>query len=78
MTWFFDEEFEYFDEDTNNYYNVSWNVTSDEVHITKINEMSGDDFWKFNENLAGEIMDYIDMEYVNDEDFWFDKSHPEL
>ncbi|MBT4207174.1 hypothetical protein HOE22_02390 [Candidatus Woesearchaeota archaeon] len=78
MTWFFDEEFEYFDEDTNIYYNVSWNVTSDEVHITKINEMSGDDFWKFNENLAGEIMDYIDMEYVNDEDFWFDKSHPEL
>ncbi len=61
---------------------VSWNLVNDEIDITHIefeNEVwTGEELWELDDNLAENIMEYIDVEFVSNEDFWFDKSNPEL
>ena len=61
---------------------VSWNLVNDEIDITHIefeNEVwTGEELWELDDNLAENIMEYIDNEFVSNNDFWFDKSNPEL
>ena len=61
---------------------VSWNLIDDDIDITHIefddNVWTGAELWELDDNLAENIMEYIDVEFVSNEDFWFDKSNPGL
>jgi hypothetical protein len=61
---------------------VSWNLIDDDIDITHIefddNVWTGAELWKLDDNLAENIMEYIDNEFVSNNDFWFDKSNPDL
>tara|TARA_Y100000310_G_scaffold124308_1_gene123043 strand:- start:699 stop:962 length:264 start_codon:yes stop_codon:yes gene_type:complete len=61
---------------------VSWNLIDDDIDITHIefddNVWTGAELWELDDNLAENIMEYIDNEFVSNNDFWFDKSNPEL
>ena len=55
---------------------------SEDIDITHIefdgNVWTGEELWELDDDLAETIMEYIDVEFVSNEDFWFDKSNPEL
>ena len=61
---------------------VSWNIVNDDIDITQIefdNKVwTGEELWELDYNLGNDIMEYIDDEFVSNNDFWFDKSNPEL
>ena len=61
---------------------VSWNLFSEDIDITHIefdgNVWTGEELWELDYDLAENIMEYIDVEFVSNDDFWFDKSNPSL
>jgi hypothetical protein len=61
---------------------VSWNIVNDDIDITQIefdNKVwTSEELWELDNDLAETIMEYIDDEFVSNNDFWFDKSNPEL
>jgi len=59
----YDEEFEYFDEDSNQELDVHWNIKLGDVIITNVNGMSGDEFYHDFTDTAVEIIDYINTEF---------------
>ena len=61
---------------------VSWNMFGEDIDITHIEfgdeVWTGDELWELDDDLAENIMEYIDVEFVSNDDFWFDKSNPGL
>ena len=61
---------------------VSWNIVNDDIDITQIefdNKVwTGKELWELDDDLAENIMEYIDNEFVSNGDFWIDKSNPDL
>ena len=61
---------------------VSWNLFVEDIDITHIEfgdeVWTGDELWELDDDLAENIMEYIDVEFVSNDDFWFDKSNPGL
>ena len=61
---------------------VSWNLFSEDIDITHIefdgNVWTGEELWELDYDLAENIMEYIDVEFVSNDDFWIDKSNPGL
>ena len=61
---------------------VSWNLFGEDIDITHIEfgkeVWTGDELWELDYDLAENIMEYIDNEFISNDDFWFDKSNPEL
>ena len=61
---------------------VSWNLIDGDIDITHIEfgdeVWTGAELWELDNDLAENIMEYIDNEFVSNNDFWFDKSNPEL
>ena len=61
---------------------VSWNLFGEDIDITHIEfgdeVWTGDELWELDDDLAENIMEYIDVEFVSNDDFWFDKSNPGL
>ncbi len=61
---------------------VSWNLFGEDIDITHIEfgkeVWTGDELWELDYDLAENIMEYIDVEFISNDDFWFDKSNPGL
>ena len=61
---------------------VSWNLFGEDIDITHIEfskeVWTGEELWELDYNLAENIMEYIDVEFISNDDFWFDKSNPGL
>ena len=61
---------------------VSWNLFGEDIDITHIEfskeVWTGEELWELDYNLAENIMEYIDNEFVSNGDFWIDKSNPDL
>ena len=61
---------------------VSWNLFGEDIDITHIEfskeVWTGEELWELDYNLAENIMEYIDNEFISNDDFWIDKSNPEL
>ena len=61
---------------------VSWNLVDDDIDITHIEfgkeVWTGDELWELDYDLAENIMEYIDNEFISNDDFWIDKSNPGL
>ena len=61
---------------------VSWNLFGEDIDITHIEfgdeVWTGVELWELDDDLAENIMEYIDVEFVSNDDFWFDKSNPGL
>ena len=61
---------------------VSWNLFGEDIDITHIEfgkeVWTGDELWELDYDLAENIMEYIDSEFVSNGDFWIDKSNPDL
>jgi hypothetical protein len=61
---------------------VSWNLFGEDIDITHIEfgkeVWTGEELWELDDDLAENIMEYIDVEFVSNDDFWFDKSNPGL
>ena len=61
---------------------VSWNLFGEDIDITHIEfskeVWTGEELWELDYNLAENIMEYIDNEFISNDDFWFDKSNPGL
>ena len=61
---------------------VSWNLFGEDIDITHIefgnNVWTGEELWELDYDLANNIMEYINTEFVGNNDFWLDKSNPEL
>ena len=61
---------------------VSWNMFDEDIDITHIEfgkeVWTGDELWELDYDLAENIMEYIDVEFISSDDFWFDKSNPGL
>ena len=84
-TFIFDETFEYIPtvgEIPLEPITVSWNLFGEDIDITHIEfgkeVWTGEELWELDDDLAENIMEYIDNEFVSNNDFWFDKSNPEL
>lgn len=83
----FDESFDFMADNGVNY-DVSWNMDGEDVMITEVSYVGEDgmtslsmneaEFYDYDEEVADEVLEYIYDEYVNDNDFWFDKAHPNL
>ena len=80
MNWLWDEEFEYIGSDGDPI-TVAWNMDGDDIEITAIywedkkrkSHYSHDELWEMDSDLAEEIMEYIDNEFLSSEDFWLTK-----
>ena len=61
---------------------VSWNLFGEDIDITHIEfskeVWTGEELWELDYNLAENIMEYIDNEFISNDDFWIDKSNPGL
>ena len=61
---------------------VSWNLVDDDIDITHIEfkdeVWTGEELWELDNDLAENIMEYIDVEFVSNNYFWFDKSNADL
>jgi hypothetical protein len=61
---------------------VSWNLFGEDIDITHIEfgkeVWTGEELWELDDDLAENIMEYIDVEFISNDDFWFDKSNPGL
>ena len=61
---------------------VSWNLFGEDIDITHIEfgkeVWTGDELWELDYDLAENIMEYIDNEFISNNDFWIDKSNPGL
>ena len=61
---------------------VSWNLFGEDIDITHIefdgNVWTGEELWELDDNLAENIMEYIDVKFVSNDDFWIDKVNPGL
>ena len=61
---------------------VSWNLFGEDIDITHIEfgkeVWTGEELWELDYNLAENIMEYIDNEFISNNDFWIDKSNPGL
>ena len=61
---------------------VSWNLFGEDIDITHIEfgkeVWTGEELWELDYNLAENIMEYIDNEFISNDDFWIDKSNPSL
>ena len=61
---------------------VSWNLFGEDIDITHIEfgkeVWTGEELWELDDNLAENIMEYIDVEFVSNDDFWIDKVNPGL
>ena len=61
---------------------VSWNLFGEDIDITHIEfskeVWTGEELWELDYNLAENIMEYIDNEFISNDDFWIDKVNPEL
>ena len=61
---------------------VSWNLFGEDIDITHIEfgkeVWTGDELWELDYDLAENIMEYIDNEFISNDDFWIDKSNPGL
>ena len=61
---------------------VSWNLFGEDIDITHIEfgkeVWTGEELWELDNDLAENIMEYIDVEFISSDDFWFDKSNPGL
>ena len=61
---------------------VSWNIVNNDIDIIHIefddNVWTGEELWELDYDLAENIMEYIDSEFVSNGDFWIDKSNPDL
>ena len=82
----YDETFDYvpenFSSSETSPVTVSWNLFSEDIDITHIefdgNVWTGEELWELDYNLAENIMEYIDNEFISNDDFWIDKSNPGL
>jgi len=80
MNWLWDEEFEYIVPGGDSI-TVAWNMDGDDIEITAIywedkkrkSHYSHDELWEMDSDLAEEIMEYIDNEFLSSEDFWLTK-----
>ena len=61
---------------------VSWNLFGEDIDITHIEfgkeVWTGEELWELDDDLAENIMEYIDNEFISNNDFWIDKSNPGL
>ena len=61
---------------------VSWNLFGEDIDITHIEfgkeVWTGEELWELDYDLAENIMEYIDNEFISNDDFWIDKSNPGL
>ena len=61
---------------------VSWNLFGEDIDITHIEfskeVWTGEELWELDYNLAENIMEYIDNEFISNNDFWIDKVNPGL
>ena len=61
---------------------VSWNLFDEDIDITHIEfkdeVWTGEELWELDDDLAENIMEYIDVEFVSNDDFWMGKSNPDL
>ena len=61
---------------------VSWNLFGEDIDITHIEfgkeVWTGEELWELDNDLAENIMEYIDNEFISNDDFWIDKSNPGL
>jgi len=61
---------------------VSWNLFGEDIDITHIEfgkeVWTGEELWELDDDLAENIMEYIDNEFISNDDFWIDKSNPGL
>ena len=61
---------------------VSWNMFDEDIDITHIEfgkeVWTGEELWELDYDLAENIMEYIDNEFISNDDFWIDKSNPSL
>ena len=61
---------------------VSWNLFGEDIDITHIEfskeVWTGEELWELDYNLAENIMEYIDNEFISNDDFWIDKSNTGL
>ena len=61
---------------------VSWNLFGEDIDITHIEfgkeVWTGEELWELDDDLAENIMEYIDVEFVSNDDFWIDKVNPGL
>ena len=92
MKWSLDEEFDYtpnVGDISLEPITVSWNLTDDEMEeiiITLVEwnddtghrHYTGDELWEIDNDLAENIMEHIDVEFISNDDFWLDKSNTEL
>ena len=80
VAWTEDEEFEYIVSD-NKPLTVSWNMYGDEIGITLVEwddeeghrHYTGDELYDMDIDLAEEIIGYIEIEFLESEDFWMTK-----
>ena len=80
VQWSTDEEFEYIVSD-NKPLTVSWNMYGDEIGITLVEwdddtghrHYTGDELYDMDIDLAEEIIGYIEIEFLESEDFWMTK-----
>ena len=61
---------------------VSWNLFGEDIDITHIEfgkeVWTGEELWELDYDLAENIMEYIDNEFISNNDFWIDKVNPGL
>ena len=77
MLWNEDEVFDYIKYDNKSLI-VAWNVDNEEIEISSVEFPDGkvldsNEMWDNNYDLVEDIMSYIDLEFLESEDFWLTK-----
>ena len=77
MLWNEDEVFDYIKYDNKSLI-VAWNVDNEEIEISSVEFTDGkvldsNEMWDNYYELVEDIMSYIDLEFLESEDFWLTK-----
>ena len=77
MLWNEDEVFDYIKYDNTSLI-VAWNVDNEEIEISSVEFPDGkvldsNEMWDNYYELVEDIMSYIDLEFLESEDFWLTK-----
>jgi len=77
MLWNEDEVFDYIKYDNKSLI-VAWNVDNEEIEISSVEFPDGkvldsNEMWDNHYELTEDIMSYIDLEFLESEDFWLTK-----
>ena len=77
MLWNEDEVFDYIKYDNKSLI-VAWNVDNEEIEISSVEFPDGkvldsNEMWDNYYELVEDIMSYIDLEFLESEDFWLTK-----